>query len=118
MAFVMGIVTMVRLTRNMPKKLTDSTFYSSTVCDGDTMIKTQGPSYPAISGTDLMSVMKRMAELEERMSMLNVKPATVPAEKDRMLKTALGRVDALEQELMATKQVSYLGFLKFLYELF
>ncbi|PQP96398.1 phosphatidylinositol/phosphatidylcholine transfer protein SFH12 isoform X2 [Prunus yedoensis var. nudiflora] len=106
MAFVMGIVTMVRLTRNMPKKLTDSTFYSSTVCDGDTMIKTQGPSYPAISGTDLMSVMKRMAELEERMSMLNVKPATVPAEKDRMLKTALGRVDALEQELMATKQES------------
>ncbi|XP_050103468.1 phosphatidylinositol/phosphatidylcholine transfer protein SFH12-like isoform X3 [Malus sylvestris] len=104
LTFLMGIVAMVRLTRSMPKRLTDSTFYSSTVCDGDTMVKGQGSSHAAISGSDLMTVMKRMAELEERMTVLNMKPATVPAQKEEMLNTALGRVGALEKELMATKQ--------------
>lgn len=99
MAFLMGIVTMVKLTRNMPKRLTDSTFYSSTVYGDDTEFKNQAPSRPAISGTDLMSVMKRMAELEER-----VKPTTMPHEKEEMLNAALGRVEALEHELIATKK--------------
>ncbi|KAM0970362.1 hypothetical protein FF1_018449 [Malus domestica] len=104
MTFLVGIVAMVKLTRSMPRKLTDSTFYSSTVCDSDTMVKGQGSSHSAISGSDLMTVMKRMAELEERMTVLNMKPAAKPAQKEEMLNAALGRVDALEQELMATKQ--------------
>ncbi|KAA8545746.1 hypothetical protein F0562_020803 [Nyssa sinensis] len=32
MSVVMGIVTMVRLTGNMPRKLTDATLYSSSMC--------------------------------------------------------------------------------------
>lgn len=95
---------MVKLTRNMPKRLTDSTFYSSTVYGDDTTFKNQAPSRPAISGTDLMSVMKRMAELEER-----VKPTTMTHEKEEMLNTALGRVEALEHELIATKKVTILA---------
>ncbi|KAM5546630.1 phosphatidylinositol/phosphatidylcholine transfer protein SFH12-like [Rosa sericea] len=98
MAFLMGIVTMVKLTRNMPKRLTDSTFYSSTVYGDDAAFKNQ-PSRSTISSTELMSVIKRMAELEER-----VKPPSRPSEKEKLLNAAMGRVDALEHELMATKK--------------
>ncbi|PON99580.1 Cellular retinaldehyde binding/alpha-tocopherol transport [Trema orientale] len=109
MTVVMGIVTMVRLTRNMPKRLTDSTFYSSPIyCDDDTMFKSQVPSHQlqgnALSATDCVSVMKRMAELEEKASAFSMKPVVMPPEKEAMLNTALSRVDALEQELMATKK--------------
>ncbi|XP_024183511.1 phosphatidylinositol/phosphatidylcholine transfer protein SFH12 isoform X1 [Rosa chinensis] len=98
MAFLMGIVTMVKLTRNMPKRLTDSTFYSSTVYGDDTAFKNQ-PSRSTISSTELMSVIKRMAELEER-----VKPPARPSGNEELLNAAMGRVDALEHELMATKK--------------
>ncbi|XP_024021773.1 phosphatidylinositol/phosphatidylcholine transfer protein SFH12 [Morus notabilis] len=106
MTVVMGIVTMVRLTRNIPKKLTDSTFYSSpTYCDDDSMsgakVQLQGA---AMSSADLMSVMKRMAELEERVTVMSMKQVTMPLEKEAMLNSALSRVDALEKELMETKK--------------
>ena len=114
MAIIMGIVTMVRLTRNMPKKLTDATIYSSPFYCVDTMFKGQAPSQqfpePAISGVEYMSVMKRMAELEEKLSVLSMKPAGMPAEKEQLLNAAISRVDALEQELMATKKVLAVGF--------
>nr|XP_004289116.2 PREDICTED: phosphatidylinositol/phosphatidylcholine transfer protein SFH12-like isoform X1 [Fragaria vesca subsp. vesca] len=98
MAFLMGIVAMVKLTRNMPKRLTDSTFYSSTVYGDDTTFNHQ-PSCSTIPGSELMSVMKRMAELEER-----VKPSSKPHEKEVLLNAAISRVDALEQELNETKK--------------
>lgn len=108
MAIIMGIVTMVRLTRNMPKKLTDATIYSSPCYCVDTMFKGQAPSHhfpePAISGAEYMSVLKRMAELEDKVSVLSMKPAAMPAEKEEMLNAAISRVDALEQELTATKK--------------
>lgn len=107
MTVVMGIVTMVRLTRNVPKKLTDSTFYSSPIyCDDDTMSPSRQLQGNALSAADCVSVLKRMAELEERASAFNMKPVAMPPEKEAMLNTALSRVDALEQELMATKKVS------------
>ncbi|KAK9284385.1 hypothetical protein L1049_023556 [Liquidambar formosana] len=108
MAIVMGIVTMIRLTRNMPKKLTNATLYSSSICCVDTMIKGQAYPHqlpaPVISGADYLSVMKHMAELEEKVSALSMKPAAMPAEREEMLNAALSRVDVLEQELMATKK--------------
>ncbi|GMY12117.1 phosphatidylinositol/phosphatidylcholine transfer protein SFH12-like isoform X2 [Fagus crenata] len=108
MAFVVGIVTMVRMTRNMPKKLTDATMYYSPMYCVDTMFKGQAPSHqfpePAIPGSEFMYVLKRMAELEDKVSVLSVKPAAMPAEKEEMLNAAISRVDALEQELMATKK--------------
>lgn len=114
MAIIMGIVTMVRLTRNMPKKVTDATIYSSPLYCVDTMFKGQAPSHqfpePAISGVEYMSVLKRMAELEEKVSVLSLKPAGMPAEKEQILNAAISRVDALEQELMATKKVLIVGF--------
>ncbi|KAF9609485.1 hypothetical protein IFM89_016571 [Coptis chinensis] len=107
LAFVMGVVTMIRLTRNIPKKLTDANLYSSTIDSVDHNIKRQLPHQlpgPTISAAKYMSVMKRMADLEEKVTVLSKKPATMPAEKEEMLNAAVKRVDALEQELMATKQ--------------
>ncbi|BFG40102.1 hypothetical protein CerSpe_263760 [Prunus speciosa] len=100
MAFIIGI-------SNMPKKLTDSTFYSSAVhCDDDdTMCKRQAPSQPDnIFDADFKSFMKRMAEVEEKVSALSTKQANMRPEKEKMLNDTLGRVDVLEQELMATKK--------------
>ncbi|GLT82724.1 hypothetical protein SLE2022_010810 [Rubroshorea leprosula] len=107
MTFVMGIVTMIRVTRNMPRKLTDANIYSSPLncVDGD--IKGNNPSpksQPGISKEDYMAVLKRMAELEEKLSVLNTKPAEMPPEKDELLSAAISRVETLEQELTATKK--------------
>ncbi|XP_004509308.1 phosphatidylinositol/phosphatidylcholine transfer protein SFH12 [Cicer arietinum] len=106
MAFVMGIVTMVRMTRNMPKKLTDANFYSNSAYScGD--YKGQDPcdqmTNPTISAQEFMTVMKRMAELEDKMVNMN-QITCMPPEKEEMLNAAISRADALEQELMATKK--------------
>ncbi|KAA8545999.1 hypothetical protein F0562_020550 [Nyssa sinensis] len=108
MSVVMGIVTMVRLTRNMPRKLTDATLYSSSMCRVDETTKGQTHPYqlpaPAISNTDYMSMMKRMGELEEKVIVLSKTPVAMPPEKEQLLNATLSRVDALEQELSATKK--------------
>lgn len=105
MAFVMGIVTMVRLTRNMPKRLTEAALYSSSVYYDDSMIKGHQLPSSAISSNEHMSMMKRMAELEDKVNVLSNKPAVMPPEKEEMMNAALGRIDALEQELSSTKKV-------------
>lgn len=48
-----------------------------------------------------------MAELEEKVTVLTVKPVAMPAEKEEMLNAAVSRVDVLEQELLATKKVLF-----------
>ncbi|KAI4314815.1 hypothetical protein L6164_027684 [Bauhinia variegata] len=53
---------------------------------------------------EYLTVMQRMAELEERMISNMNKPPTMPPEKEEMLIAAISRADALEQELMATKK--------------
>ncbi|CAL0313130.1 unnamed protein product [Lupinus luteus] len=105
MAFVMGIVTMVRMTRNMPKKLTDANFYSNnSVYAGDQQLSSDPmTTNPAISAQEFVTVMKRMAELEEKMVNMN-QNASMPPEKEEMLNAAITRADTLEQELMATKK--------------
>lgn len=110
MTLVMGVVTMVRLTRNMPKKLTDATLYSSSMRGVDEMEKDQDQHYkvpaPApVPNTDFLAVMKRMNELEDKVIRLSQKPASMPPEKEDLLNAALARVDNLEQELTATKKV-------------
>ncbi|KAH1082089.1 hypothetical protein J1N35_021850 [Gossypium stocksii] len=109
MTFVMGIGAMMKVTRNMPRKPTDPASYVSQAESVGTVAKSQDPSSQltqpgGLSTAELMSVMKRMAELEERLSVINQKPTTMPPEKEELLNTALTRADALEQELMATKK--------------
>lgn len=108
MTLVMGVVTMVRMTRNMPRKLTDATLYSSSMYGDDDIVKPQGHPYqlqaPTISTAEYLTMMKRMGDLEEKVLVLSKKPVEMPPEKEEMLNAALSRVDALEQELAAAKK--------------
>ncbi|KAJ1440971.1 hypothetical protein SESBI_01649 [Sesbania bispinosa] len=61
MAIVMGIVTFIRLTRNMPRKVTEAALHGSLVDYDGNIIKA-----PAISIDDQMALMKRMADIEEK----------------------------------------------------
>ncbi|KAM3205943.1 hypothetical protein P3L10_029353 [Capsicum annuum] len=58
MTFIMGVVTMVRMTRNMPRKLTDSTLLCG-LLKGVDMVKPQAQEYrlsgPAISKNEHFS---------------------------------------------------------------
>ncbi|KAL0543374.1 hypothetical protein IC582_018469 [Cucumis melo] len=107
-AFLMGISATVRLARTMPKKLTNASIYSKPVyCVDDPMFKgqTQGQPPLLLPLPDYMSTVKRMAELEERVNKLCVKPVDMPREKEELLKATISRVEALEQELIISKKV-------------
>ncbi|KAL5713298.1 hypothetical protein ACHQM5_015390 [Ranunculus cassubicifolius] len=107
MAFVMGIVTMVRVARNMPKNLNEALLYSNPIYYTDVMRRGQGlRQFPgsSMTSTDYLTMMKRMADLEEKVNVLSKKPITMPPEKEEMLNNAILRVDTLEQELSATKK--------------
>ncbi|KAL2636632.1 hypothetical protein AAZV13_06G009300 [Glycine max] len=98
MAIVMGIVTMIRMTRNMPRKITEAALYGSSGYYDGTMMKAA-----TFSCNDYMAMMKRMAELEEKVTILSMKPV-IPPEKEEVLNNALGRVTTIEQDLVATKK--------------
>ncbi|KAL3614050.1 hypothetical protein CASFOL_042124 [Castilleja foliolosa] len=106
LTFVMGVVTMVRMTRNMSKKLTDPTLHSSSMYGDELMVKSHRPPQhmhespdDAISRADYLIMMKRMNELEEKVRVISNKPMAMPQEKEELLTNALNRVEALETEL-------------------
>ncbi|XAR57926.1 hypothetical protein NMG60_11026236 [Bertholletia excelsa] len=107
MTLVMGVVTMIRVTRNMPKKLTDASLLSDSLHDE---AMTEGEEYPqkfpppGISVSEYLAAIQRMAELEEKVSVISAQPAPMPAEKEEMLSAATNKIDNLEQELLATKK--------------
>ena len=106
MAFVMGIVTMVRLSRSMPRKLSEAALYGGQLYYPNPMITGHAAQLPPpITSADYFSMMKRMAELEDKVSFLIGKPAVMPPEKEEMLNAALSRVCTLEEELSAAKKV-------------
>lgn len=102
MTLVMGIMTMVRITNNMPKRLTDATLYSHGIHDDDNIVNKQ----KFVSTSEYLSMMRRMGELEEKVIALENQPIEMPPEKEDMLNKALSRVEALEMELAATKKVT------------
>ncbi|KAL6993521.1 hypothetical protein U1Q18_011634 [Sarracenia purpurea var. burkii] len=108
MTFVMGIVTMIRVTRNMPRKLTNASLLSGSLHYDDTMMHghahIQKLPAPAVSSAEYLSVLRRMSELEEKVTVLSMKPAAMPADKEEMLNAAISRVGVLEQELTAAKK--------------
>ncbi|KAL6011397.1 Phosphatidylinositol/phosphatidylcholine transfer protein sfh8 [Asimina triloba] len=60
---------------------------------------------PGFTEADLLSsVLKKLAELEEKVDTLQAKPSEMPSEKAELLHAAVCRVDALEAELIATKK--------------
>ncbi|KAL2591906.1 hypothetical protein AAZV13_12G037000 [Glycine max] len=86
MAILMGVITMIRMTRNMPGKVTEAAMYA-----------------PANSMDDQMCLMKHMAELEDKVNVLSMKPA-MSSEMEELLNNALNRASTLEQELDTTKK--------------
>ena len=106
MAFVMGIVAMVRLSKDVPRKLTEAALYGNSVCYDEAMPKQNQAQFAApVSSSEYMLMVKRMAELEEKCMFLDLKPANVDTETEEKLQAALNRVQVLEQELTETKKV-------------
>ncbi|KAM0012849.1 putative CRAL-TRIO lipid binding domain, CRAL/TRIO domain, CRAL/TRIO domain superfamily [Helianthus debilis subsp. tardiflorus] len=105
MTLIMGLVTLIRITRNMPKKLTDATLYSTGFIE-DYVVNKKKKRLQAstISAAEYLTLMNRLAELEEKIIVLDNKAAEIPPEKDELLNNALKRVDALETELAAVKK--------------
>ncbi|ESQ53662.1 hypothetical protein EUTSA_v10024823mg [Eutrema salsugineum] len=105
MAFVMGIVAMVRLSKDVPRKLTEAALYGNSVCYEESMSKQNQAQFAApVSSAEYMLMVKRMAELEDKCMFLDLKPANVESEKEEKLQAALNRVQVLEQELTETKK--------------
>ncbi|XP_071698494.1 phosphatidylinositol/phosphatidylcholine transfer protein SFH3-like [Rutidosis leptorrhynchoides] len=105
MTLVMGVMTMVRMTNNMPKRLTGATLYSTDIHDDESVIKQRGPykvHAPAVVSTaEYLSMMKRMGDLEEKVLSVEMPPE----KEDDLINKALSRVEALEMELAATKKL-------------
>ncbi|XP_042753955.1 phosphatidylinositol/phosphatidylcholine transfer protein SFH12 isoform X1 [Lactuca sativa] len=107
MTFMMGCMTMVRMTRNMPKKLTDSNQYSGVYYEEEPVRRRPEPyqmQAPGISTAEYLSMMKRLGDLEEKVIILTNKPLEMPPEKEEMLNNALKRIESLEIELAAAKK--------------
>lgn len=65
----------------------------------------QPPAGPDVMEADLFSVLlSRVSELEEKVKILQTKPAQIPFAKEQLLNAAIYRLDALEAELIATKK--------------
>ncbi|PIN14038.1 Phosphatidylinositol transfer protein SEC14 [Handroanthus impetiginosus] len=68
---------------------------------------------PAFTDAELLSsVVKRLADLEEKVNTLQEKPSQMPFEKEELLNAAVYRVDALEAELIATKKALHEALMK------
>ncbi|MBA0726915.1 hypothetical protein Golax_002706, partial [Gossypium laxum] len=105
MAFVMGIVTMVRMSRTAPKKQSEATVYSGGQVYYPKPITAPASQLPApITSVEFITMAKRMAELEEKVVVLSAKPAVMPPDKEEMLNAALKRVCILEKELSEAKR--------------
>ena len=99
MAILLGFVTLIRMTRSMPRKMTAAALLGNSVyCDGNMM-----KAASVISADDRMALMKRMTELEEKVNTLILRPS-MPPEMEELLNSALHRVDTLEQELATAKK--------------
>ncbi|XP_010530818.1 PREDICTED: phosphatidylinositol/phosphatidylcholine transfer protein SFH1 isoform X2 [Tarenaya hassleriana] len=108
-AFFMGIVAMVRLSKHMPHKLTEAVLYGTSVHDEKSTKNKQNqlakfPEPEPVSSSEYILMAKRVAELEDKCKVLDMKRADVSAEKEENLQAALTRVQALEQDLSETKK--------------
>ncbi|KAK8490274.1 hypothetical protein V6N11_048200 [Hibiscus sabdariffa] len=104
MAFLMGIIAMVRISSRMPKKQREALGYGSGQVYYANQITGPVSQLPPPITTEFVAMTKRMAELEEKVVLLSTKPAVMPPDKEEMLNAALNRVCVLEKELSKAKQ--------------
>lgn len=100
----MGIAAVMRLARNMPRKITAAAIYGSQVYGADE--GHEAMPAPSITTSDYKILMTRMAEMEEKLNVLCSRPQVMPPEKEELLNATISRADTLEQELAAAKKVS------------
>ncbi|VAH48758.1 unnamed protein product [Triticum turgidum subsp. durum] len=99
MALVMSIATMLRLSRNMPRKVIGAAIGAQSTP------KTQAQQQSKMLAEAEYTVSaKRFADLEEKIIALLAKQAEMPADKEELLKAATSRVAALEEELARTNK--------------
>ncbi|MBA0829094.1 hypothetical protein Goarm_013717, partial [Gossypium armourianum] len=97
-----------RITKKLPDTVSDHCQnVTKLTSDATQQAESRPPSpIPPFTQADLLSsVLKRLGELEEKVNILQAKPSEMPYEKEELLNAAVCRVDALEAELIATKQV-------------
>ncbi|XP_042401757.1 phosphatidylinositol/phosphatidylcholine transfer protein SFH12-like [Zingiber officinale] len=99
MAIVMGVFTMVRVGRNITRKIVNADIDSSSGKRHQRQL-----TAPTVSAVEYSCVLKRLDELEEKVTVLDNKPTEMPPEKEEILNSAVKRVDILEAELAATKK--------------
>ncbi|KAJ0233547.1 Phosphatidylinositol/phosphatidylcholine transfer protein SFH2 [Hirschfeldia incana] len=90
MALLMGIVGVMRLSKNTPRKLTQGNAYT----DGVTVMPTQ----------EYRAMVKRMTDLEEKCKSMEAAQVAISVEREKVLDAALRRVDQLEFQLSETKK--------------
>lgn len=117
MAFMMTVLTLLRsLMSSVSNKLPDRSgkgypgSFLPAELDQQPKEECRPPSpSPGYTEADLLSSMlKKLAELEGKVDILQSKPCEMPSEKEELLHAAVCRVDALEAELIATKKVQFL----------
>ncbi|PPD99123.1 hypothetical protein GOBAR_DD03852 [Gossypium barbadense] len=115
LSFFMMIYTILhtaarRITKKLPDTVSDHCQnVTKLTSDATQQAESRPPSpIPPFTQADLLSsVLKRLGELEEKVNILQAKPSEMPYEKEELLNAAVCRVDALEAELIATKQALY-----------
>ncbi|KAI4367682.1 hypothetical protein MLD38_023390 [Melastoma candidum] len=102
-ALITSIVTIARIMRNIPRRLTEGNIYSNPpYCFGGTTAS-QFPG-PSVSRVEYLDIMKRMAEIEHKLNNSRRTHEAVPPQMEEMVAATLKRMEAMEQELSATKK--------------
>ncbi|XP_076900414.1 phosphatidylinositol/phosphatidylcholine transfer protein SFH12-like isoform X2 [Bidens hawaiensis] len=104
MTFMMGVMTMVRMTKTMPRKIENNHYHGPVYEEPRQRPDPYQLQSPGISTAEYLSMMKRLGDLEEKVIILTDKPIEMPPEKEEMLNNALNRIESLEIELAATKK--------------
>lgn len=91
MALLMGIVGVMRLSKNTPRKLTAADVVYP---EGVTVMPTQ----------EYMAMVKKMTDLEEKCKSMDAAQAAISMEREKVLDAALRRVEQLELQLSETKK--------------
>ncbi|CAL1384922.1 unnamed protein product [Linum trigynum] len=112
MAVVMGVVSLIRMTKTVPRKLTEAAIYGSKTYYSDSLNDPAAGAAGAsaftessITTSDYKKMMMRMAEVEDKLNTLCSKPNGIPPEKEAMLMNAINRAEAIEKELCATRML-------------
>ncbi|PKU86473.1 hypothetical protein MA16_Dca010509 [Dendrobium catenatum] len=112
LAYVITLYTLLfmvisHVTKQPQEETPESDWHDAALFRGSTSKVFQPPSpAPGLKDADLLSsVLKRLGELEEKIDILQSKPSEMPHEKEELLNASVRHVDALEVELIATKQV-------------